>query len=420
MYSDEYPGVVPEFKFPRALTVSEINDFIKRIFDGMPQFSDLLIQGEISNFKNHYATGHFYFTLKDESSAIRAVMFRSYAERVKFVPENGMKVTVHGRISAYPRDGQYQIYCDTMEPLGVGSLFAAFEQLKNKLSKEGLFDEAHKKTLPRFPETVGVVTSATGAAVRDIINISRRRWPIAKILIYPALVQGEGAAKSVAGGIEYFNATNSADVIIIGRGGGSIEDLWAFNDEALARTVYASEIPVISAVGHETDFTISDFVADLRAPTPSAAAELALPNIEEVKEYFLTVSARIAAALNHRLENYRTVLSKIGSSRVLTDPMAYVEDRTLQLSNIYEKLLASEECVLNDKTVKIKNLAGLLNAFSPLSAISRGYGAVTDGGGKIIKSVKSVSVGDVVNISLSDGRITAVAKEISEDMKNGE
>lgn len=405
MRSDEYNDA--EFSFPRALSVSEINEFVKRIFDGIPQFADLYIQGEISNFKNHYSTGHFYFTLKDESSAIRAVMFRSYASKVKFVPENGMKVVVHGRVSAYPRDGQYQIYCDSMEPLGTGALYAAFEQLKKRLGTEGLFDADHKKALPPYPTTVGVVTSATGAAVRDIINISQRRCPAAEIVLYPALVQGDGAAESIIKGIEYFNETRRADVIIIGRGGGSIEDLWAFNNEALARAIYASDLPVISAVGHETDFTIADFVADVRAPTPSAAAEIALPDISELKARIATLSARQENALGFLINTYAVLLKKLSGARALNDPNAYVEDRILQLGALSDRLAISCKRLLDAKTDRISALSGMLNSLSPLSVLSRGYGAVSDAEGKIIKSISALSVGDTVRVSLGDGKFDA-------------
>lgn len=273
-------------RFPGALTVTQLNEYIKRLIDTTPQLSDVYVKGEISNFKNHYSTGHFYFTLKDEGGQLRSVMFKSFASKLRFMPEDGMKVTAHGRISSYVRDGGYQLYCDMIEPEGVGSLYVAYEQLKKKLEYEGLFDASRKKPLPKIPSKVGIITSATGAAIRDMINVCGRRFPFATLVLYPALVQGPEAPAQLISGMNYFNAAKNVDVIIIGRGGGSIEDLWAFNDENLARTVAASAIPVISAVGHETDFTICDFVADRRAPTPSAAAELAVPDTAELKEKY--------------------------------------------------------------------------------------------------------------------------------------
>ena len=269
-------------KFPGALTVTQLNEYIKGILDHDPRLTDVYLRGEISNFKNHYSTGHYYFTLKDEGGMIRAIMFRSSAVKLAFLPEDGMKVVAHGRISAFVRDGQYQIYCDSMEPDGIGALYIAYEQLKRKLEAEGLFDPSRKKPLPKIPSRVGIITSATGAAIRDMINVCGRRFPFAELVLYPSLVQGPDAPAQLIDGVRYFNEKQSVDVIIIGRGGGSIEDLWAFNNEDLAREIAASAIPVISAVGHETDFTICDFVADRRAPTPSAAAELAVPETEEL------------------------------------------------------------------------------------------------------------------------------------------
>ncbi len=419
MYSEEFTDVQPEYKFPRALSVSEINDFIKRIFDLTPQFTDIYVHGEISNFKNHYGTGHLYFTLKDEASAIRCVMFRSSAVRLKFAPENGTKVTVHGRISAYPRDGQYQIYCDSMEPSGIGALYKAYEQLKKKLSEEGLFDESHKKKIPAFPSSVGVITSATGAAVRDIVNVTSRRYPPAEILIYPATVQGKEAAPSVIRALTYFNKVRPVDVIIVGRGGGSIEDLWAFNDEALARAVFASEIPVISAVGHETDFTICDFVADLRAPTPSAAAELAVPDIEELKGRIASYFARSDIAVRSKIESYRQSVEHFKSSRVLTDPMAFIEDRILQLGTLSDRLAVALNKTLDDKTSRLSLASGMLNTLSPLSVLSRGYGVVTSGDGNIVKSVKNVKAGDKITVSLADGDVKADVTDITKGGKYG-
>ena len=411
MYDDIYTGHIsdaePEFSFPRPLSVSEINEFIKRVIDAVPQLSSLSIQGEISNFKNHYGSGHFYFTLKDSASSVRCVMFKSYAQRVKFAPEDGMKVTVRGRISVFPRDGQYQVYCESMEPLGVGALFAAYEQLKKKLAAEGLFSESAKRPLPPFPGTVGVVTSATGAAVRDIINISSRRYPAAGLLIYPALVQGDGAVESIIAGIKYFNETNSADVIIIGRGGGSIEDLWAFNSEELAREIYRSKIPIISAVGHETDFTIADFVADVRAPTPSAAAEIALPDEAEVRNRLLQLRARGTSAVINAVRSGREAVRRLSSSRYLADPAAYIEDRALMLDRLADRLASSAKRAHDTKREKLSSVSALLNSLSPLAVLKRGYGVARSADGKILTDTKKLRAGDTVDVSLSEGSFKA-------------
>ncbi len=405
MYSEDNNDV--SFAFPRAVTVSELNDFVKRIFDLTPQFSDIYVHGEISNFKDHYSTGHFYFTLKDESSSVRAVMFNTYASRIKFKPENGMKVTVHGRVSVYPRDGQYQIYCDSMEPLGIGALYAAYEQLKKKLSEKGLFDSSHKKALPAYPSRVGVITSATGAAVRDIINVAGRRWPVAEITVFPALVQGDGAVPSLIAGLKYFNTTNSADVIIIGRGGGSLEDLWAFNSEQLAYEIYSSEIPVISAVGHETDFTIADFVSDVRAPTPSAAAEIAVPDRAELIKKLQHYAARQKTCIESLISENAGELKGLSRSRFLTDPLAFVEDRTVQLGQLSDRLSRETASIIENNRTKTAALSGMLNSLSPLSVLSRGYSTVRDRGGKILKSVSGIRAGDEVTVSMSDGSFNA-------------
>ena len=338
-------------------------------------------------------------------------MFRSYASAVRFVPENGMNVTVHGRISAYPRDGQYQIYCDSMEPLGVGALYIAFEQLKKKLTALGLFSDEHKKPIPKLPKTVGVVTSATGAAVRDIINVLGRRCPLTKVLIYPALVQGDGAARSVIGGIEYFNSTESADVLIIGRGGGSIEDLWAFNDEELAYAIYNSKIPIISAVGHETDFTIADFVADVRAPTPSAAAELAVPDFDGLKSGLDMINSRLLSLVRNEIKVKRDILSRLASSRVMKGPTAYIDEKNMTLLKYAERLSFAMETAEEKKKAALGALARTLDSLSPLSVLSRGYSAVYGADGSVVKSAKEVNVGDKIQIRTGDGNIGAVVSD---------
>lgn len=393
--------------FPSAVSVSELNTFIKMLLESAPTLNDVYVKGEISNFKNHISSGHFYFSLKDKDSQIKAVMFRSIASKMKFVPENGMMVVAHGRVASYVRDGQYQIYADSMEPDGVGALYVAFEQLKQRLAAQGVFAPEKKKPLPKIPQTIGVITSPTGAAVRDIINIATRRFPFAKIVVYPALVQGENAASSLISGIRYFNDTGSADVIIIGRGGGSIEDLWAFNDENLAKTVCASEIPVISAVGHETDFTICDFAADLRAPTPSAAAELAVPDTAELKHKINNIISRESAVLLQMLSAKRETLARYEKSRYLSSPGHMIDDRRMALVLSSERLMTSAAHVNEIKKHALSALSGKLEALSPLAVLSRGYGVVSSEEGKVIKEIADVSVGDKITVKVRDGEIYA-------------
>lgn len=403
---------ISSMRFPSALSVTELNQYIKDLLDLNPPLTDIYIKGEISNFKAH-STGHFYFTLKDEQSALKCVMFRQSAMGIGFMPENGMKVTAHGRISSYVRDGAYQLYCDAMDPDGVGSLYIAYEQLKKKLEAEGLFSESLKKPLPKIPSKVGVVTSPTGAAVRDIINVCKRRFPYASVVVYPALVQGEGAVQSIVSGIEYFNKKNHVDVMIVGRGGGSIEDLWAFNSEAVARAVSASVIPIISAVGHETDFTICDFVADRRAPTPSAAAELAVPEINELKQKFNNIVSRESALLKKRFENARAHLRMLKSSRALISPMNTIEDKKMAVLSLCERVENCEKYVLERKKAELASAAAALNALNPLAVLSRGYSAVFDKNGKVIKCVEDTNIGETIALKLSNGRISAIVEEVS-------
>ena len=404
-------------RFPGALTVTQLNEYVKRMIDVTPQLGDVYIKGEISNFKNHYSTGHFYFTLKDEGSQLKAVMFRSSAVKMKFMPEDGMKVTAHGHISAFVRDGSYQLYCDAMEPDGVGSLYIAFEQLKKKLENEGLFDPARKKPLPKIPSRVGIITSATGAAVRDMINVTGRRFPFAKLVLYPALVQGNDAPPQLIAGMEYFNRTKSVDVIIIGRGGGSIEDLWAFNDEGLARAVAASEIPVISAVGHETDFTICDFVADKRAPTPSAAAELAVPDTAELKRKISNIVTREADVLSAMLGFRRDRLNTLARTRALTNPMAFVEDRRMALDNAADRIIRAESTSVEMKKALLAREAGKLSALNPLAVLSRGYSAIYKDGGALVKSIDDVAEGDKVEFKTIGGSALCTVDEVKKSKK---
>jgi len=394
-------------KFPGALTVTQLNEYIKGMMDRDVRLADVYIKGEISNFKNHYSTGHYYFTLKDEGSMLRAIMFKSAAGKLPFVPEDGMKVVAHGRIAAFVRDGQYQIYCDAMEPDGIGALYIAFEQLKRKLEQEGLFDPARKRPLPKIPTRVGIITSATGAAIRDMINVCGRRFPYARLILYPSLVQGPDAPPQLIAGLRYFNETRSADVIIIGRGGGSIEDLWAFNNEELAREVAASQIPVISAVGHETDFTICDFVADKRAPTPSAAAELAVPDTAELKRKIGNIVTREAGVLRQIAARHRERLLLLSGSRVLTSPMTMIDDKKMQTAMLADRMLRAEERLREQGRAMLQAEAGKLSALNPLAVLSRGYSAVYKADGTLVKSVHHVSPGDIVTIRTDGGEVDA-------------
>ncbi len=400
----------------RIITVSQLNEYIKAVIEGQPVLRSLFVKGEISNFTNHYKTGHFYFTLKDENSLIRCIMFKGFAEKLKFVPENGMKIILHGKVSAYPKDGQYQLYADNMEPDGIGALYIAYEQLKAKLEKEGLFSPMYKKPLPKIPKRVGIITSPTGAAIRDIINILGRRFPYAEGILYPALVQGDGAPVQLIAGMKYFNSANNVDVIIIGRGGGSIEDLWAFNDEGLAREIFASKIPVISAVGHETDFTICDFVADRRAPTPSAAAELAVPETMELKQKILNIIGRMDMLIMHNIKNNRQKLNELAGKRVLNTPDYIVDDRRVQLMNLDARMENGMKYSLSLKKEVFARYTSKLEALNPMSVISRGYSAVFSDDGQLIKSVDQVDVGDVLNFKTVDGSVSA---EVKGKTKNG-
>lgn len=402
---------ISKMRFPGALTVTELNRYIKDLVDINPPLGDIYIKGEISNFKAH-SSGHYYFSLKDSDSVLKAVMFRMSASRLGYMPQNGMKVVTHGRISVYERGGEYQLYADSMEPDGVGAMYMALEQLKAKLSAMGLFDESRKKPLPKIPSAVGVVTSPTGAAVRDIINVCTRRFPYARIRVYPALVQGDGAVDSVAAGIEYFNRCGGADVLIVGRGGGSIEDLWAFNSEKVALAVSRSRIPVISAVGHETDVTICDLVADRRAPTPSAAAELAVPETAELKRKFNNVITRETAVLMGRIDAKKKELDRLAASRVLTSPAASFEDRSVTVDRLSDRLARAQNNILEKKAALLKSGAASLSALNPMAVLSRGYGAVFAADGSVIKSVESLSVGDTVKLTLSDGDALCGIKEI--------
>ena len=399
----------------RIITVSELNEYLKMLFEYDEVLRNIYIKGEISNFTNHYKTGHFYFSLKDAGGSVRAVMFRGNASKLKFMPENGMRVIVGGRVSVFPRDGQYQIYVDVMEPDGIGALYLAYEQLRAKLEKEGLFAASRKRPLPRLPQRIGIVTSPTGAAIRDMLHIAGRRFPSAEIVLYPALVQGADAPASIMRGIRYFNAKKTVDVLIIGRGGGSIEDLWAFNDEALVRAVANSQIPIVSAVGHETDFTLCDFAADLRAPTPSAAAELVVPDRAELAAYLKQLDERILLGMSRKLSRSRDRLAVLSSSRTLTDPMAVIDDKRMVLMMEERALHTRMERILEAKRAAFQYKTAKLEALNPLAVVARGYSTVFDRKGVLVKSTSQVEKGDKISISLTDGRIYALVDKIESD-----
>lgn len=397
-----------------VLSVSQLNRYIKMNFDADENLANIFISGEISNFTNHYRTGHLYFTLKDDSAAVRAVMFNSSAKRLKFMPEDGMKVIARGRVSVYEASGHYQLYVDDMQPDGVGALNLAYEQLKEKLQKEGLFSEQHKKPLPPYPEKVGVITSPTGAAVRDIINVLGRRFPYAEIVFCPVLVQGDGAHLQLTDAVNLFNSERAADVIIIGRGGGSIEDLWEFNDEGLARAVYNSEIPVISAVGHETDFTICDFVADMRAPTPSAAAELAVPDANELQYALSALKNRMFLNVSSGIADRRSRLEYLTSKGVLKSPDEMLSNRSQRLDTAFSKMMSSYENRIGGKKVEFISAATALSKLDPMSVLMRGFAFVSDKNGKNVYSSQALAKGDKINVRFHDGSAVCEVKEITQ------
>ena len=385
-------------------SVSELNGLVKSELDGVPELSAVFVRGEVSNYKL-YPSGHHYFTLKDAEGAIRCVMFRGQAARLRFRPENGMKVIAGGRVSVYPRDGAYQLYCEALSPDGVGDLHMAFEQLKERLWKEGLFDEKHKKPLPRYPRTIAIITSAAGAAVHDMIRILRRRYPLAKVKLLPVRVQGAEAPPEIVGALRYANVHRVADVIITGRGGGSIEDLWAFNDERVARAIYNSDIPVISAVGHEPDVTIADFAADVRAATPSHAAELAVPDRTELLEALQSRRLAIIRSQTKRLELLRRRLAELAGKRVLTNPLASVEDKRLLLDHIQRELGHAAQVRLAGPRRELTALAASLDAMSPLKVLGRGFAMVTDQEGRPLRRAADIHPGEQITARLAEGRL---------------
>ena len=396
------------------VSVSELNERIKSLLDGDPLLQNVCVAGELSNYKV-YPSGHHYFTLKDAEGSIRCVMFRTSAAKLRFRPESGMGVVAVGRVSVFPRDGAYQLYCTDLHVQGMGDLHVAYEQLKAKLAAEGLFDPAHKKPIPRFPRRIAVITSGAGAAVRDIIRVAGKRWPMAKIIVLPVRVQGVEAPAEIVGALNYANRWQVADVIIAGRGGGSMEDLWAFNDERVARAIYESALPVISAVGHEPDVTIADFVADLRAATPSNGAELAVPDQAEMREVLLGAEVRAVQSMNKRLAELRRRLDDLSSRRVLQSPTAYVDQKRMELDYLRERLAAAGEKNLARQRHEYVRLASSLDALSPLKVLSRGYAVASRADGHVLRYVADADEGEMIDVRLTDGSLTCRVEGRKED-----
>ncbi|PWL75228.1 MAG: exodeoxyribonuclease VII large subunit [Clostridiales bacterium] len=402
----------------QAISVTELNNYIKGLVEQDAMLANVCVRGELSNYKI-YPSGHHYFTLKDSESSLRCVMFKSSASKLRFRPESGMGVTAWGRVAVYPRDGAYQLYCTALMPEGTGDLQVAFEQLKAKLSEEGLFDRAHKKPLPEFPERIAIITSSAGAAVHDMIRILGRRWPMTKVLLLPVRVQGVEAPPEIVGAIRYANEFDVADLIITGRGGGSIEDLWAFNDERVALAIYESRIPVISAVGHEPDVTISDYVADRRASTPSNAAEIAVPDQREIAELISGYSIREDQAMRKKLAQLSDRLESFRTRQVIVNPTAQFDNRRLELDRVRERMISAEERKLHGCRQGFISLAASLDAMSPLRVLTRGYAIASTDGGSCVKSVNDISVGDRISLSLSDGRAECLVEKTEKAKKTG-
>ncbi len=400
------------------LSVSELNARIKGLIESDPVLGSVYVRGELSNYKV-YPSGHHYFTLKDAESSLRCVMFRSAASKLRFRPESGMRVTAWGRVAVYPRDGAYQLYCEGLMPEGAGDLQVAYEQLKAKLAAEGLFDPAHKKPIPRYPERIAVITSSAGAAVHDIIRVLRKRWPVAKVVLLPVRVQGVEAPPEIAGALRYANKYRVADVIITGRGGGSIEDLWAFNDERVARAIYASELSVISAVGHEPDVTIADFVADLRAATPSNAAELVAPDVSELRDAIRSASARLDQAIDRGLSQRRTALTELASRRVMQSPTGFIDQRRLELDSIRLRLDAAATGRLHRERQEFARLAAKLDALSPLKVLGRGYSIALDAEGRAVREADQLKAGDKLDLRLSRGGAKCLVESVYGGEDNG-
>ena len=401
------------YNAPLVLSVSQLNRYVKSKLDADENLYNVFLTGEISNFTNHYKTGHFYFTLKDEGAQVKAVMFKSNAARVKFQPQDGLRVIVRGRVSLYEAGGSYQVFVDDMQPDGAGALNLAFEQLKEKLEKAGIFDPAHKKAIPRYPQRIGVITSPTGAAIQDILKILGRRYPLAEVIFAPVLVQGEGAPEQMIAALQAFNRKSCADVLILGRGGGSAEDLWAFNDEKLAYAVYASEIPVISAVGHETDFTICDFAADLRAPTPSAAAELAVPDATEVRANVYALQNRLQRSVSSLLRNRRYAYTALTERGVLQNPSLYFDALRMRTAELYRRFEALQTGLLQKERLRLSENAAKLQSLSPLAVLARGYAVASRADGSVVRSANALQSGETLRLRFADGTASCVVNEIS-------
>lgn len=397
---------------PLILSVSQLNAYSRSIIDGDMTLNNVFVVGEISNFVNHYRSGHLYMTIKDEAASIKAVMFAGNAAKLKFNPENGLSVIIRGRVSIYERDGQYQLYIDDMQPDGVGSLSLAFEQLKEKLAKAGLFDSAHKKAIPEYPSKIGVISSPTGAAVQDVMNVLGRRFPVAEIIFAPVKVQGDGSALQICEAIRKFNDATDVDTIIIARGGGSAEDLWQFNDEKLAYEIYKSEIPIISGVGHETDFTICDFAADMRAPTPSAAAEIAVPDSQEQFFYILSQKNVLNSLIDEKIRIAEHNLEVLEKSPVLLNPYFIIDNSEMYLDSLLGKINSLFCDKMNCAAAKFSSLCSSLDALSPLKVLGRGYSIVKNQNGIVLSSADRVKAGDSINIRFADGAANAVITEV--------
>ena len=390
----------------QVLTITQINEYIRAQMDRDPMLGNVAVKGEISNYKV-YPSGHHYFTLKDEGGALKCVMFKGNALRLRFRPENGMQVIAMGKITVFPRDGAYQLYCTALALDGVGDLHAAFEQLKKKLAAQGLFDPAHKKPIPKYPQTIGIITSSAGAAIHDMLRILRKRYPLTKVLLLPVRVQGVEAPPEIAAAIRYANYHRLADLLIVGRGGGSMEDLWAFNDEQVAYAIYESQIPVISAVGHEPDVTMSDYVADLRAATPSNGAELAVPDQDALRQNLDSNMAAMAAGLNRQLKAARQHLDVLSKSPALRSPDSYLEQKKKDLTLLQNRLVSAEQNAIQRRQQHFIGLTAKLDAMSPLKVLTRGYAMAQTEEGEVLRSVSQVNEKDTITVTLSDGRITA-------------
>ena len=398
-----------------VLSVTQINEYIRSQMDADPHLADVVIRGEISNYKL-YPSGHHYFTLKDEGAALRCVMFKGNAMKLRFRPDNGMKILAMGKISVFPRDGAYQLYCSAMAMDGVGDIHAAFEQLKAKLQSQGLFDPAHKKPSPKLPGTIGIVTSSAGAALHDMLRILRHRYPLTRVLLLPVRVQGTEAPVEIAAAIAYANRYHLADLLIVGRGGGSLEDLWAFNDERVAYAIYDSDIPVISAVGHEPDVTISDYVADLRAATPSNAAELAVPDQDAIRQTLDAMTSTMATSVNRQLKAARVHLNALASSQGLQSPLGYLQQRRKNLQMLRDRITSAQLHQISLKKQYFIGYTSKLDALSPLKVLTRGYALTQQKDGSVIRSVKQIHCDDLIHITLADGNITAEVKEVKENV----